>query len=97
MYLSEFCDVRYEEVRNGGGAEQWPVLEFYVGEKRYQNNWPELKNASVGDEIEIYYYPMGESYVCTLYVTDYRMIYFPLFVLGIILLFIRWKKLGKIK
>ncbi len=84
--------VGYEEVRTGSEAEQWPVLEFYVGQEKYQSRWPELKSASVGDEIEIYYYPVGDSYECTLFVEDYREIYITLFVLGSLMLFIRWKK-----
>lgn len=84
--------IGYEEVRDAGGAKQWPVLEFYVGQERYQSSWPELKNVSVGDEIEIYYYPVGDSYECTLFVEDYRGIYITLFVFGSLMLFIRWKK-----
>ena len=83
--------VGYEELRTGSEAEQWPVLEFYVGQEKYQSRWPELKSASVGDEIEIYYYPVGDSYECTLYVADYRMIYITAFVLGILFFVARWK------
>ena len=83
--------IGYEEVRDAGGVQQWPVLEFYVGQERYQSRWPELKSASVGDEIEIYYYPVGESYECTLYVTDYRIIYIIAFVIGTLFLVARRK------
>lgn len=83
--------IGYEEVRDAGGAQQWPVLEFYVGQERYQSRWPEMKSASVGDEIEIYYYPVGESYECTLYVTDYRIIYITAFVIGTLFLVARRK------
>lgn len=83
--------IGYDEVRDAVKTQQWPVLEFYVGQEKYQSRWPELSGVSVGDEIEIYYYPLGDSYECTLYVADYRMIYITAFVLGIIFFVARWK------
>ena len=83
--------VGYEEIQTGGGTEHWPVIEFTVGEERYQDDYP-LHDVYVGEEIEIYYYPQGDTYKCIMHKTDNKIIYIPALLLGSIAWFIRRKK-----
>lgn len=38
--------VGFEEIHNGDEIEQWSVIEFTVGEERYQDDYPMLEGAS---------------------------------------------------
>ena len=89
--------VGFEEVQTGSGIEQWPVIEFVVGEERYQDDYPMFEGASVGKKIKIYYYPQGDTYKCALRKTDHKPIYLPAILFGSIVLFIRRKKRGGIQ
>ena len=84
--------IRLEEVHTGGGTEQWPVIEFTVGEERYQDEYPMFEGAVVGKEITIYYYPQGDTYKCILSKTDNKLIYIPAFLFGSLFWFMRRRK-----
>lgn len=88
--------VGFEEVQTGGGSEHWPVIEFTVDNESYQDDYPLYEDAYVGEEIEIYYYPQGDTYKCVIHKTDNKLIYIPAFLLESVALFLRRKKQGGI-
>lgn len=88
--------VGFEEVQTGGGIEPWPVIEYTVDNVSYQDDYP-LSDVSVGEEIEIYYYPQGDAYKCVIHKTNNKWIYIPAFLFGSVALFLRRKKLGGIQ
>ncbi len=83
--------IGFEEVHTGGGIEQWPVIEFTVGEECYQQEYPMFEGAVDGKEIKIYYYPQGDTYKFVLSRTNNKLIYAPALLLGCFFWFRRRK------
>lgn len=84
--------VGYNEVNVGGTMEQWPLIEFTVDGKQYQDDYPMFEGAGLGTEITVYAYPVGDAYKCILYKTSFKHVYIPAFLLSGICFLLRRKK-----
>lgn len=82
--------VDYKEIRIGGEIEYWPIFRFFVDGKEYEDDYP-MTNAKIGDNVEIYYYLVNEEYHVTRYRTDYKFIYIPTFIIGLLIIIFRFK------
>ena len=83
--------VAFNEYRSGGGPEYWPVIRFYVDGAKYEDDYP-IDDTQIGDKIEIYYYPVGNGkYRITTYYTNYKIIYIPVFIIGVLIIIIRFR------
>lgn len=83
--------VEYKEIRTGGGIEYCPIISFFVDGKEYEDDYPMLDDAEIGDNVKIYYYPVNEEYHITLHLTDNKIIYIPTFIIGILIIILRFK------
>ncbi len=84
--------VGYTEINVGGIMEQWPLIEFTVDGKQYQDDYPMFEGADLGAEITVYAYPVRATYKCVLNKVNNKPIYIPAFVLAGLLLLVRKKK-----
>lgn len=84
----------FKDVNIGGEIKQEPIITFYVDGKEYQDTYY-IENVSIGDELDIYYYPndyysdddsIDNSYSITLFCTNSKYIYIPCFSLSIIII-----------
>ena len=83
--------VAFNEIRSGGEVEYWPVIKFYVDGQEYEDDYP-IEYAKIGNRIEIYYYPIGNGeYRITAYYTNYKIIYIPVFIIGVLIIIIRFR------
>jgi hypothetical protein len=85
--------VGYTDVNMGGTEEQWPLIEFTVDGKQYQDDYPMFEGAELGTEITVYAYPVRATYKCVLSKVNNKFIYIPAFVLCAFFLLVRRKKL----
>lgn len=84
--------INFEEVRSGTGeTELWPIVRVYVDGEAYEDYFP-ISATEVGDSVKIYYY-LGneEKYFITPYITDNKIIYIPAFIIGILIIILRFK------
>lgn len=83
--------IDFEEKRNGGGIEYWPVIQFSVDGQEYQDDYP-MSNAEIGDTVKIYYSvnDYGNYYISR-HLTNYKMIWIPAILIGIFIIFFRFK------
>jgi len=86
--------VGYNNVNVGGTEEPWPLIEFTVDGKQYQDDYPMFEGAELGKEITVYAYPVRATYKCTLYKANNKYIYIPAFLLSGICFLLRRKKRG---
>lgn len=84
--------IGYNNVNVGGTEESWPLIEFTVEGKQYQDDYPMFEGAELGKEITVYASPVRATYRCTLYKTSFKHIYIPAFLLSGICFLLRRKK-----
>ncbi|MBQ8632908.1 MAG: hypothetical protein IJ420_04830 [Lachnospiraceae bacterium] len=84
--------VGYNTVNVGGTEESWPLIEFTVDGKQYQDDCPFFEGAELGKEITVYASPVRATYRCILYKTSFKHIYIPAFLLSGICFLLRRKK-----
>ncbi len=84
--------VGYTYVNMGGTEEPWPLIEFTVDGKQYQDDYPMFEGAELGKEITVYAYPVRATYKCVLSKVNNKFIYIPAFLLSGICWLLRRKK-----
>ena len=84
--------VGYNTVNVGGTEESWPLIEFTVDGKQYQDDCPFFEGAELGKEITVYASPVRAPYRCILYKTSFKHIYIPVFLLSGMCFLLRRKK-----
>lgn len=81
--------IDFEEKRSGGGIEYWPIIQFSVEGQEYQDDYP-MSDAEIGDTVKIYY-SVYDNYHISRSLTNYKMIWIPSFIIGILIIFFRFK------
>ena len=84
--------VGYNTVNVGGTEESWPLIEFTVDGKQYQDDCPFFEGAELGKEITVYASPVRAPYRWILYKTSFKHIYIPVFLLSGMCFLLRRKK-----
>lgn len=81
--------IDFEEKRNGGGIEYWPIIQFSVDGQEYKDDYP-MSHAEIGDTVKIYY-SVYDNYLISRHLTNYKMIWIPAILIGIFIIFFRFK------
>ena len=82
--------VGYNAVKNGPDYEYWPIIEFNVDGVTYQDDYP-AQDLEIGDILDIYYL-IYDDYRVSLFYSNYKPVYIPAFVIGLLIIFFRFKK-----
>ena len=82
--------VGFEEVRIGNGLEYWPIIEYSVDGVTYQDDYPK-EGTQIGDTLDIYYLMYDNSKI-SLFYSNYKPVYIPAFIIGLLIIFFRFKK-----
>ena len=81
--------IDFAEKPTVGGGEYWPVIQFSVDGKEYQDDYP-ISNAKIGDTVKIYY-SAYDDYNISCYLTNNKIIWIPAIIIGILIIFFRFK------
>lgn len=81
--------IDFEEIRTGGGIEYWPIIQFSVDGKEYQDDYP-MSDVEIGDTVKIYYL-IYEDYRISQYRTNNKLIWIPAIIIGILIMIFRFK------
>lgn len=82
--------IGYDAVKNGPDYEYWPMIEFSVDGVTYQQHYP-MDDLEIGDVLDVYYL-IYDDYRMTLFYSNYKPVYIPAFIIGLIIIFFRFKK-----
>lgn len=69
--------------------EYWPIIQFNVDGKEYQDDYP-MFDTEIGDTVKIYY-SVYDDYRISRYLTDNKIIWIPAIIIGILIMFFRFK------
>lgn len=74
------------------GAEYWSIIRFFVDGKEYEDDCL-MSDTNIGDNVKVYYYfnTIDETYYITGYLTNNKIIYIPAFIIGILIIILRFK------
>ena len=74
-----------------GEIELRTTIGFYVDGREYED-YLYISDAEIGDRVKTYYYSVnGENYIITRYHTDNKTIYIPAFIMGILIIILKFK------
>ena len=74
-------------------VEYWPVIQFSVDGKEYQDDYP-MNDTKIGDTVQIYY-SVYDNYHISRHLTNNKIIWIPAFIIGIFIIFLRFKIINK--
>ena len=81
--------IDFEEIRTGEGMEYWPIIQFSVDGQAYQDSYP-MSDTEIGDTVEIYY-SVYDNYNISRHRTNNEIIWIPAIIIGILMIFFRFK------
>lgn len=82
--------IDFEEIRTGEGMEYWPIIQFNVNGKEYQDDYP-MFDTEIGDTVKIYY-SVYDNYRISRYLTNNKIIWIPAILIGMLIIFFRFKE-----
>lgn len=82
--------IGYDAVKNGPDYEYWPIIEFSVNGVIHQDHYP-ARDLEIGDILDIYYL-IYDDYRVSLFYSNYKPVYIPAFIIGLLIIFFRFKK-----